>query len=215
MQEIQHELKAIKYEFLQTFEEKPIYSGIKRFFDVVLSLIACIIAIPIITIACIFVVLETEGSPIYCQKRLGKDGKEFILYKIRSMTINAESLSGPKWADKNDKRVTKVGKFIRKTRIDELPQLFNIIKGDMSIVGPRPERPIFTEKFEKDIPGFKDRLKVVPGLTGLAQINGGYDITPKSKLKWDLKYIQQRGLWLDLKIILKTALIVLNGNGAR
>lgn len=212
---MQHELKAIKYKCGQTMKEKHVYDRVKRFFDIILSLIVCIIVIPIIIITCIFVVLETEGTPIYCQRRLGKNGKKFMLYKIRSMKINAESASGPKWADKNDKRVTKVGKFIRKTRIDELPQLFNIIKGDMSIVGPRPERPIFTERFQRDIPDFKDRLMVVPGLTGLAQINGGYDITPKSKLKWDLRYIKQRGLWLDFKIILKTVLIVLNGNGSR
>lgn len=215
MQELQHEVKVVKYEFVQVIEEKPLYDMVKRFFDVMLSLIVCIFAIPIVIITCIFVVLETEGSPIYCQNRLGKDGKEFILYKIRSMGVNAEKISGPKWADSNDKRVTKVGKFIRKTRIDELPQLINILKGDMSIVGPRPERPIFTEKFNEEIPAFKDRLKVVPGLTGLAQINGGYDITPKNKLQWDLKYIKKRGLWLDLKIIFKTALIVVSGHGAR
>lgn len=195
--------------------DKPIYSFFKRIFDIGLSLIALIIVIPIVIVTCVAVVLESSGSPIYSQERLGKNGKKFILYKIRSMCKDAEIKSGPKWADKNDCRVTRVGKFIRKTRIDELPQLYNILKGDMSIVGPRPERPVFTYKFEEEIPGFMNRLRVPPGLTGLAQINGGYDVTPKTKLEWDLKYIEKRGLCLDFIIMLKTALIVFNGHGAR
>lgn len=194
--------------------EKIFYEAIKRFLDIFLCLIGCVIAIPIVIITCIFVVLESKENPIYTQERLGKGGQSFKLYKIRSMCTDAEK-NGPKWADKNDNRVTKVGKFIRKTRIDEIPQLFNILKGDMNIVGPRPERHVFAYKFEQEIPGFMNRLKVKPGLTGLAQINGGYDITPKEKLKYDLEYIKNRNLLMDFKIIFKTALIVFNHQGAR
>jgi lipopolysaccharide/colanic/teichoic acid biosynthesis glycosyltransferase len=191
-----------------------IYEFIKRLFDIVLCVIATIIAIPVIAVTCIFVVLESSGNPIYSQERLGKDEKSFKIYKIRSMRSDAEK-HGPQWAEKNDSRVTKIGQFIRKTRIDELPQLYNILKGDMSIVGPRPERAVFTYEFEKSVEGFINRLKVKPGLTGLAQVNGGYEITPSEKLRWDLKYIKERNLCVDLKIILKTVLVVFTGHGAR
>lgn len=196
------------------YEEKKVYEIVKRLFDVLLCILAMIIAVPIIVITCILVRLESKGNPIYKQERSGRFGKTFNVFKIRSMYTDAEK-NGPQWANKNDNRVTQVGRFIRKTRIDELPQLFNIIKGDMSIVGPRPERPYFTEKFSKDIPNFKDRLSVMPGLTGYAQVNGGYDITPLEKLNLDLKYIENRGVLEDLKIILKTVKIVLTGEGAR
>ena len=130
------------------------------------------------------------------------------------MWCDAEK-NGPQWADKNDVRVTNIGKFIRKTRIDELPQLYNILKGDMAIVGPRPERAVFTYEFEKSIPGFTNRLQVKPGLTGLAQVNGGYDLTPSEKLNLDLRYIEERNFRKDLKIILKTVLVVFTGHGSR
>ncbi|EOQ02675.1 hypothetical protein IIY_01810 [Bacillus cereus VD140] len=116
---------------------------------------------------------------------------------------------------KNDPRITKVGMFIRMTRIDELPQFFNILKGDMSVVGPRPERPIFTKEFEKQIPGFKKRLLVKPGITGWAQVNGGYDITPREKLELDIYYINNVNCILDIKIILNTIKVVFTGDGAR
>lgn len=199
---------------LEKESKKILYETTKRFLDIFLCLISCVIGIPIVIITCIFVLLESKGNPIYAQERVGKNGQSFKLYKIRSMCNDAEK-NGPKWADKNDNRVTKVGKFIRKTRIDEIPQLFNILKGDMNIVGPRPERPVFTFEFEKEIPQFMNRLQVKPGLTGLAQINGGYDITPKEKLKYDLKYIENRNLLMDFKIIFKTALIVFTHEGAR
>ena len=191
-----------------------VYEFIKRAYDIILCTIASIIAIPIILITCCFVVLESKGNPIYAQERLGKDKKPFKLYKIRSMSIDAEK-NGPQWADKNDFRVKKVGRFIRKTRIDELPQLYNILKGDMNIVGPRPERKIFTYQFEEAIPGFINRLEIKPGLTGLAQVNGGYEITPAEKLEWDLMYIKERNLLNDAKIIFKTVGVVVTGHGAR
>ncbi len=130
------------------------------------------------------------------------------------MRIDAEQ-HGAQWAQVNDPRILKVGKFMRKTRIDEIPQLFNILKGDMSIIGPRPERPMFTMQFNEEIDGFINRLLVKPGLTGWAQVNGGYDMTPAEKFKWDLDYIQSRNVFIDIKIILKTVKVILTGEGAR
>jgi lipopolysaccharide/colanic/teichoic acid biosynthesis glycosyltransferase len=130
------------------------------------------------------------------------------------MKIDAEK-SGAVWAQKQDPRVTRIGAFIRRTRIDELPQLFNVLKGDMSMIGPRPERPVFTEKFQNEIPGFTQRLAVKPGLSGWAQVNGGYDMTPKEKLIFDLYYIRNLTFTLELKIMLKTCKVVWTGDGAR
>jgi exopolysaccharide biosynthesis polyprenyl glycosylphosphotransferase len=190
------------------------YLIIKRFFDIVLSLIALLFSIPIIIITGIIVKLESPGPIFFKQERVGIRGEHFYIIKIRSMDVNAEK-NGATWAAKNDPRVTRVGRFIRATRIDELPQLWNILKGDMSIVGPRPERPIFTAQFNQEIPGFINRVIVKPGLTGWAQINGGYDLSPSEKLEKDLFYIRNQGLFMDLKIIIKTFFIVFNGNGAR
>ncbi|MDW3038841.1 MULTISPECIES: exopolysaccharide biosynthesis polyprenyl glycosylphosphotransferase [Bacillus cereus group] len=191
-----------------------IYLGSKYFLDVTFALMGLIILWPVILIFSLLIVLESSGSPFYLQERLGLNGKRFKVIKLRSMRNDAEK-NGAKWAEKNDPRVTRIGLFIRKTRIDELPQLFNILKGEMSLVGPRPERPVFTEKFEKEIPGFKERLKVKPGLTGWAQVNGGYEITPREKLLLDIYYINNSSLLLDLKIILKTIKVVCTGDGAR
>ncbi|AZV69034.1 sugar transferase [Bacillus cereus] len=194
--------------------QSKIYLGIKYLLDVMFSLIGLIVLMPVILIFSILIILESPGSPFYLQERLGLNGKRFKVIKLRSMRNDAEK-NGAKWAEKNDPRVTKIGLFIRKTRIDELPQLFNILKGDMSLVGPRPERPVFTEKFERDIPGFKKRLEVKPGLTGWAQVNGGYEITPKEKLNLDVYYINHASIILDFKIIIKTVRVVITGDGAR
>lgn len=190
------------------------YDILSRILDILLSLLGLTIGIPLIIIFGVLVKLEDGGPIIYKQERLGKDGKIFNLYKVRSMRIDAEKF-GVQWAQNNDPRVLKVGKFIRKTRIDEIPQLFNILKGDMSIVGPRPERPMFTMQFNEEIDGFINRLSVKPGLTGLAQVNGGYEMSPEEKLEWDLKYIKNRANLLDIEIILKTIKIILTGYGAR
>ncbi|WPZ20157.1 sugar transferase [Geobacillus subterraneus] len=164
------------------------YPYVKRFLDILLSLLALPIAIPIILIFAVIIKLETPGPAFFLQERVGLHGKYFKVIKLRSMGVNAEK-NGAQWATKNDPRVTKVGAFIRKTRIDELPQLFNVLKGDMSLIGPRPERPMFTAQFNEEIPGFIDRLQVKPGITGWAQVNGGYDITPREKLELDCYYI--------------------------
>ncbi len=190
------------------------YPYVKRLLDILLSLLALPIAIPIILIFAVIIKLETPGPAFFLQERVGLHGKYFKVIKLRSMRVNAEK-NGAQWAAKNDPRVTKVGAFIRKTRIDELPQLFNVLKGDMSLIGPRPERPMFTAQFNEEIPGFIDRLQVKPGITGWAQVNGGYDITPKEKLELDRYYINNMSFWLDLKIILKTIKVCITGDGAR
>ena len=191
-----------------------LYDIFSRILDILLSLLGLTIGIPLIMIFGMLVKLEDGGPIIYKQERLGKDGKIFNLYKVRSMRIDAEKF-GIQWAQNNDPRVLRIGRFIRKTRIDEIPQLFNILKGDMSIVGPRPERPIFTMQFNEEIDGCVNRLSVKPGLTGLAQVNGGYEMTPEEKLEWDVKYIKSRSNMLDIEIILKTIKIILTGEGAR
>lgn len=194
--------------------EKRSFLFIKRVFDFVMSLLILLVTAPIIFIFCILIVLESKGNPLYAQERVGLNGKKIRICKLRSMRIDAEK-NGPQWADKNDDRVTKVGKFIRKTRIDELPQLFNVIKGDMSLIGPRPEREIFIEEFLKENKNFNDRLQVLPGLSGYAQVNGGYDITHQEKFELDMYYINNMSLLLDIKIIFKTIFVVFTGNGAR
>ncbi|OUB88996.1 hypothetical protein BK784_27090 [Bacillus thuringiensis serovar medellin] len=191
-----------------------LYQVGKRTFDVIFSLFMLVIILPILSLFCVIIPLESPGSPFFCQERLGKNGKRYIIYKLRSMCKNAEP-NGPQWAQQDDERITKIGKFIRRTRIDELPQFINILKGDMSIVGPRPERQFFYDKFKECIPDYKDRLVIKPGLTGWAQINGGYNITPQKKLSYDLNYIKHRTFRLDLYIIYKTIFIILSGDGAR
>lgn len=191
-----------------------LFSIYQRSLDIVLSLIGLLVGVPIMIIFGILIKLEDKGPMTYKQERMGKGGKRFYIYKLRSMRTDAEKF-GAKWAEKDDPRITKVGRFIRKTRIDEIPQLFNILKGDMSIIGPRPERPSFTIEFNEYIPGFINRLAIKPGLTGWAQVNGGYDITPEEKLVEDLYYIRNRSILLDMKILLKTVKVVLTGDGAR
>lgn len=197
-------------------QEKKIngYLIAKRYIDVLFSILGLLILGPLILITALIIKLETPGPGFFLQQRVGLNGQYFNVIKIRSMGVDAEK-NGAQWALKNDPRVTKVGNFIRKTRIDELPQLLNILKGDMTLVGPRPERPIFTAQFNNEIPGFIDRLQVKPGLTGWAQINGGYDITPNQKLELDRYYIKNFNFILDCKIILRTIKICITGNGAR
>lgn len=190
------------------------YNNIKSCIEFILSFLLLILVIPIIILACIAIIVEIRTIPFYTQERAGLNGRIFKIYKLRSMYVDAEK-DGHKWASENDDRITKVGKFIRKTRIDELPQLINIIKGEMSFIGPRPERPEFIQEFLKGIPDFNDRLLVKPGITGWAQVNGGYSLTPKEKLVLDKYYIENEGFKLDLLILLKTIIVVFTGDGAR
>lgn len=192
---------------------KP-YLFIKRLMDIVLSVTAmAVLLIPMVVIG-ILIKMDSKGPVIYRQERLGKNGKPFTIYKFRSMIENAEA-GGPKWAEVDDQRCTKLGKVLRRTRLDELPQLFNILTGDMSIVGPRPERKCFYIEFEKYIPGFKNRMVVTPGLTGYAQVNGGYSLLPEEKIVYDMEYIAKRSVRMDLRCILKTISVVLFHAGAR
>ncbi len=189
---------------------------LKRFFDVVISLIGMIFLSPLFLFVAIGVKCTSKGPVIYKQKRVGLNGKVFTIYKFRSMRVDAEK-DGIQWAKARDPRVTPFGRFIRPTRLDELPQLFNVLKGDMSLVGPRPERPEFVEELKKKVPFYTQRFKVKPGLTGWAQIKYKYDETledVKNKLGYDLYYIKYASLLFDLKIILYTIEIVLFGRGA-
>ena len=182
-----------------TFEQQII----KRIFDIIFSVILLVLSSPVMLISALAVKIYDRGSVFYKQKRLTIDGKEFYVYKFRSMIANAEK-EGIKLATENDSRITPVGKILRKFRIDELPQLLNILKGDMSVVGPRPERPELTELYKQRMPEFEFRLKVKAGLTGYAQVWGKYNTTPYDKLKMDITYIENYSLWLDIKLILLT-----------
>lgn len=190
------------------------YHAVKRGFDFVVSLVGLIVLlIPMLVIA-ICIVLDSPGGPIFKQERLGKNGKPFMIYKFRSMQLDAEA-NGPQWAEIKDKRCTRLGQFLRKTRLDELPQLYNILRGDMSFVGPRPERKYFYDQFETYIVGFSHRLLVTPGLTGYAQVNGGYDLAPEEKIIYDMEYIQKQSISMDLKCLVKTVELVFTHKGAR
>jgi lipopolysaccharide/colanic/teichoic acid biosynthesis glycosyltransferase len=156
------------------------------------------------------------GLPVFfTQERVGRDLEPFDVMKFRTMVRNAESLSGPVFAEEADPRVTPLGRFLRAYRIDELPQLVNIVRGEMSFVGPRPERPYFVEQHLRDIPGYRERFRIKPGVTGLAQVSGGYATTPERKLKYDLIYMYHQNLLMDVQILVETVRVVLTGRGAR
>ncbi len=187
----------------------------KRAIDIVGALVMLIVLSPILLIAAI-AILVTDGGPIlFSQERSGKHLKPFPVYKLRTMLKDAERLSGPVLADEDDPRITKVGRLLRRSRIDELPQLFNILRGEMSFVGPRPERPFFVEQYLEEIPGYRERFNVKPGVTGLAQVSGGYATTPERKLKYDLIYMYHQNLAMDVQIVAETLRVVLTGRGAR
>ena len=183
-----------------TFEQRLF----KRIFDVVLSGIVIILVSPLMLISALCVKLYDGGPILYKQKRLTFNGKEFFVYKFRSMIVNAEKNGVPQLCKDEDNRITPVGRVLRKYRLDEMPQLINILKGEMSIVGPRPERPELTEEYKKEMPEFEYRLKVKAGLTGYAQVTGVYDTTPYDKLKMDLMYIENYSIRMDLQIVLMT-----------
>ena len=190
----------------------------KRAIDLVMSLVLGLLSLPVALITALAVKLESPGPVLYTQTRVGEREKKFTIYKFRSMRHDAEKECGATWASKKDPRVTRVGAIIRKLRIDELPQLFNILKGDMSFVGPRPERPEFVEKLKSQIPYYAERCAVKPGLTGWAQINYPYGDCLEDaveKLQYDIYYIKHLSVFLDFTIILQTAKVVLLGRGAR
>ena len=184
------------------------YLLIKRIFDIFFSLAIMIVFSPLILITAILIKSYDRGPVLYSQVRLTKDGKSFRIYKFRSMKVNAESDGVARLASQGDDRITPVGRFIRATRIDELPQMINILKGDMSVVGPRPERPELTERYEKNMPEFTLRMQVKAGLTGYAQVHGKYNTSPYDKLQMDLMYIAKQSIATDFRIILETVKVV-------
>jgi len=193
----------------------PIRQRLKRLMDVFISSTLLLLTAPIMLITAILIRLESKGGAIYKQVRTGKDGKDFTIFKFRSMRSDAEK-NGAQWASQNDSRVTRIGNFIRKTRIDELPQLFNILKGTMSFIGPRPERPEFNQSLEKELSFYNLRHIVQPGLTGWAQVLYPYGASledAKEKLQYDLFYIKNYSLWMDVSIVLKTITVVVFGRG--
>lgn len=193
------------------------FDKLKRVMDIVLSLTGILLAFPILLIAAIFIKMDSPGPIVYSQKRVGKKGKIFTIYKLRSMRQDAEKGVGAVWAQKNDPRVTLIGKMLRKSRVDEIPQLFNVLQGDMSIVGPRPERPEMVRNLKSLICDYEKRLLVKPGITGLAQVVHKYDESiadVKKKVKYDLLYIRKKCLWTDLSIMAQTFGVVLTGKGA-
>lgn len=190
----------------------------KRIFDILFAVTCLIITIPYLPIIALLIKLNSRGPVFFKQKRTGEGGKEFLVYKFRTMRQDAESKTGAVWAQKKDPRITGVGKLLRKMRLDEFPQFYNVLKGDMSIVGPRPERPEFIEKLNELIPYYSERHSIKPGITGWAQIRYPYGSSVSDaleKLRYDLYYIKNMSLFLDIMILLETVKVVLFGRGGR
>ncbi len=189
-----------------------IYGPIRRVLDFSFALVLTILAIPIVLLAALAVRLTSRGPAFYTQVRTGKNGQPFTIYKLRSMIDKCESLTGPRWTIPGDPRVTPVGWLLRRTHIDELPQLLNVLKGEMSLIGPRPERPEFVSELAQAIPAYEKRHMVLPGITGLAQVQLAPDsdiASVRRKLRYDLHYVANMTLWLDLRILLATGLHML------
>lgn len=200
--------KEYEVESVGVLPRKPGYELAKRCFDVTLSaFLILLLAIPMIMIG-IVVKLTSPGPALYTQERLGKNGKQINICKFRTMVSDSE-IDTIRWSYDNDPRVTPLGRILRKYHIDELPQLWDIFRGVLSFVGPRPEREVFYEAFEEYIHGFHERLKVKPGLTGLAQVTGGSFMPPEEKIVYDMEYIRNRSFLLDLRVMMKTAVVVL------
>jgi sugar transferase (PEP-CTERM system associated) len=211
------ELKPSAMVFSEGFRQSDMRKASKRVLDVVVASIGLVIAAIPMLVTALLVKLTSPGPSIYAQERVGEFGRVFTIYKFRSMRLDSER-DGPKLASRDDPRVTAFGRFIRKTRLDELPQLFNVLRGDMSLVGPRPERPVFHIKLQREVPFFRQRLFVKPGVTGLAQVKFRYAETAEDmveKLQYDLAYIKHMSLLYDLQIILETAKVMLFRRGAQ
>lgn len=194
------------------------YRTFKRGCDVALSVVALIILSPLCLIVAALVKLTSRGPVFYTQTRVGKDGGLFKIFKFRTMRVDAEKGTGAVWAAANDNRLIPAGKFIRKAHLDEIPQFVNVLRGEMSIIGPRPERPEFVSQFKEQMTDYPKRVGVMPGITGLAQVWHKYDESikdVKKKLKYDLLYIRKICLWTDVLIMLRTVRVVFTGEGAR
>ena len=223
----------------RTREKRPRVTGhvLKRAIDVTGSLAGLVVMLPVFALIAIAIRLDSRGPILYGQERVGLNrrrngsvpeapgerrrlnrfGRPIKVYKFRSMVANAEQETGPIWAAPEDDRITRVGRILRKTRLDEFPQLWNVLRGEMSLVGPRPERLFFVEKLDREIPGYALRCDATPGITGLAQVKNGYDSSLDSvhrKLQYDLYYLQNRRLALDLKIMAETVKVMASGEGA-
>ncbi len=195
---------------------QPWEESLKRTIDIIVSFIILFVGMPIWLLVALAIKLDSPGSVLYKQERVGKDGKIFNIYKFRSMRSDAEKMSGPTWAGKNDPRITTIGAIIRKLHLDEIPQFINVLNGSMSLIGPRPERPFFVDQFNKQIPLYSRRHAVRPGMSGWAQVKHKYDETlqdVKTKLQYDLYYIENMSIRMDLKILLMTVYRVLLGRG--
>lgn len=188
----------------------------KRTLDLTMASLGLLSSAPLMILVALTVKLDSSGPVLFRQVRVGKKGKTFTMFKFRTMRQDAEHKTGPVWAQKNDGRVTRIGGFLRATHLDELPQLFNVLKGDMSLVGPRPERPYFVSEFKKVVPNYEKRLLVKPGITGLAQVRQRYDETiedVKRKVRYDILYIQKMCPFVDLKILTMTLGSVISKSG--
>jgi lipopolysaccharide/colanic/teichoic acid biosynthesis glycosyltransferase len=184
------------------------HAAARRALEVIAALVLLAVTGPMLLVAALLVKLTSRGPAFYTQTRVGRGGRPFTIYKLRTMIHNCESLTGPRWAIPDDPRVTCFGHFLRVTHLDELPQLLNVLKGDMSLIGPRPERPEFVAELERALPGYRERLAVRPGVSGLAQVQLAADSDLESvrrKLAYDLYYVRNAGLWLDLRLALCTA----------
>lgn len=186
--------------------------AIKRTFDVIFSLLVLVGLLPLLVVIACMICVTSRGPAIYTQDRVGRNGRTFRIFKFRTMVQDAESKTGPVHADENDPRVTTIGRWLRMFHLDELPQLLNVIRGDMSLVGPRPERPFFVEQFSREVPAYQLRECVRPGMTGLAQIHGFYNSPTNHKLRYDLAYINNMSLLLDFKILFNTIRVSLSGH---
>jgi lipopolysaccharide/colanic/teichoic acid biosynthesis glycosyltransferase len=204
------DFEPLEFRPLVTIDSSAFSESLIRGFDIVGSVVLLLLTAPLMLFTAVLVKCSSAGPVLYNQFRVGRNGKIFTLYKFRTMVDGAENDTGPVWAAKDDRRVTAIGKILRCTRLDELPQLFNVLQGDMSLVGPRPERPYFVKQ-HRVLQGV--RLAVKPGITGLAQIRAVYDLKPEHKLKYDFLYIQKRSFLLNVYILLMTIPVVLLRKG--
>jgi sugar transferase (PEP-CTERM system associated) len=204
--------------FADGFQNGIMSRAFKRVFDIAIGLLLTILTLPLMLVTAVAIKLDSDGAILYRQERTGLHGETFTLFKFRSMASDAEVAGGARWAQKRDPRVTRVGAFIRASRIDELPQLLNVLRGEMSMIGPRPERPVFVNELAKVIPLYNHRGYVKPGLTGWAQVNYPYGASvedAREKLAYDLYYVKNRGILLDMVILLSTVRVILFREGAR